>query len=206
MNIKILGVSGSPVNEGNTLGFLKASLQEASRIEGVSTELLTLGDKNIHDCIHCNWCLKKQSEGQFCQQKDDMDNVYPSVLAADCILFASPVYFGRLSGLSSIFFDRLRVFVHGNLYRNKLKHKVGGALAVGWLRNGGAEMTTMSINYGFWTLEMLVVKPGAVGISGIEGKNLISNDEYGLKSAQVLAKQCVEVTRLIKIGRASQTK
>ena len=202
ISIKIMGVSGSPVKEGNTQAYLKASLQAAERIEGVSSELITLADKNIHDCIHCNWCLKNQSEGQFCHQQDNMQEIYPLILEADCVLFASPVYFGRLSGLSSIFFDRLRVFVHGNLYKNKLEHKIGGALAVGWFRNSGAEMTTMSINYGFWTLGMLVVKPGAVGISGIEGNNLVSKDEYGLKSAQVLAKQIVEVTGLIKLGKS----
>lgn len=206
MKIKVLGICGSPVKRGHTQTFLEAALQEAEKIEGVDTEFVALSARTIHDCDQCNWCLKGQSEGQFCEKKDGMSDIYPLVLRADSLLFASPVYFGRLSGLLGNFIDRLRVFMHGNLYRHSLNDKVGGALAVSWLRNGGGETTILSINYALWRLGMLTVGTGAIGVSNIGEKEPISKDSYGMKSAQALARRVVEVTKLIKLGKEASTK
>ena len=208
MKIKILGVCGSPIKQGNTEVFLKETLKAAGEIEGVGTELLALAGMNIPDCVHCNWCLKGQKEGQFCQQKDDMTEIYPLILEADGLLLASPVYLGRLSGHLANFLDRLRVFIHGNYYRDRLKDKVGGALAVGWFRDGGEETTLLSINYAFWRLGMLTTR-GATGVSTLGGtgrsvpddKHLVLMDEYGLKSARRLARRMVELIKIIKLGR-----
>ena len=59
-----------------------------------------------------------------------MKIIYPKILEADGILLATPVHFGRLSGLMANMIDRLRVFVYGNVYRGQIRNKIGGALAV----------------------------------------------------------------------------
>jgi multimeric flavodoxin WrbA len=212
--IKILGVCGSPVKQGNTQVFLQEALSAAGEIPGVETRAVLLGEKDIGGCQHCNWCLKGQDEGQFCKQKDDMNEIYPLLLEADGLLLASPVYFGRLSGHLAVFIDRLRVFIHGKYYRGRLRHKVGGALAVGWARHGGAETTLLSINLAFSSLGMLTVSEigaslGAVGVSspGGTGKFVpddrlpVLKDEYGLKSARLLAGWMVELIKIIKTGK-----
>jgi len=207
VKVKILGVCGSPVKGGNTDLFLAEALKAAGEIEGVSTDAVFLSRKNINDCYHCNWCLRGQQEGQFCKQKDDMSEIYPLILAADGLLLASPVYFGRLSGRLANFVDRLRVFMHGNYYRYKLKYKAGGALTVGWFRAGGEETTLMSIEYAFQRLDMLTV-PGVAGISGLSSKesatddeHLILRDKYGLKSARRLARRMGEIIKIVKLGK-----
>ena len=213
MNIKILGVCGSPVKKGNTEAFLEEALKAAREMEGVNTELITLARRNINDCIHCNWCLRSQKEGQFCGQKDDMDEIYPLILEADGLLLASPVYFGRLSGLLANFVDRLRVFTEGKYYRRKLTDKVGGALAVSWFRSRGEEMTLLNINNALQRLGMFTF-PGAPGVATSGGtgkfdpddKLMVLKDEFGLESARRLARRMVEVIKIVKLGKEALAK
>jgi len=151
-------------------------LEEALKVAGdkkdVDTKLVSLYGKNINGCQHCNWCLRGQKKGQFCHQKDDMNEIYPLILEADGLVLASPVYFGRLSGHLANFVDRLRVFVHGNYYGGKLKDKAGSALAASWFRAEGEETTLLSINYAFWRLGMLTTE-GAAGLQGAAGVSTV---------------------------------
>ena len=98
MEIKVLGVCGSPIQGGNTETFLEEVSKAAEGTGDVKTELISLAGREIRDCRHCNWCLTKQVEGKFCSQNDDMAEIYAKVLQADGLLLASPVYIGRLSG------------------------------------------------------------------------------------------------------------
>ena len=214
MEIKILGVCGSPIKQGNTAAFLKATLKAAEEMDGVTTETVFLSGKDISDCQHCNWCLTGQKPGQFCQQNDDMNEIYPLLVEADGLLLASPVYFARLSGRMACFIDRLRAFAYGNYYRGQLKGKVGGALAVGWTRHGGVETTLLSLNFAFSSLGMLTAHErgaslGAGGVSSLSGTGkftpddrlAVLKDEYGLRSARRLARRMVELIRITKLGK-----
>ena len=214
MEIKILGVCGSPIKQGNTAAFLEATLKAAREMDDVQTEAVYLSGKDIGDCQHCNWCLTGQKPGQFCKQNDDMNEIYPLLVEADGLLLASPVYFARLSGRMACFIDRLRAFAYGNYYRGQLKGKVGGALAVGWTRHGGVETTLLSLNFAFSSLGMLTAHErgaslGAGGVSSLSGtgkftpddKLGVLKDEYGLRSARQLARRMVEFIRMGKLGR-----
>ena len=216
MVVKILGISGSPIKGGNTDTFLNESLKAAESTGDVETELITLAGKDIKDCRHCNWCLKKQTEGKFCAQSDGMTEIYPRLLEVDALILASPVYIARLSGYLACFLDRLRVFGHGNLYHGKLENKVGGAMAVGWSRNFGLETTLVCLASAILGMDMIMVAPrsiigsplGAVGLASENGtgrfdpgdKLGILQDEYGLKGATALGKRVAEIAKLIKIG------
>ncbi len=212
MEIKVLGICGSPVKGGNSEVFLREALRAIEGVQGVSTELIALSGKEIGDCLHCNWCLRKQEEGRFCNQQDDMTDVFPKVLEADAMLLATPVYFGRLSGYIACFIDRLRVFTHGNYYGGKLRNKVGGALAVGWARNSGMETTILTLLSALFILGMLPVVPrgalGAIGLSSEGGAGKFNpkerlgvlKDEYGLAQSRGLSERAVEMARLVKAG------
>ncbi len=208
MKIKVLGICGSPIKKGNTEVFLEEALKSAKEIEGVETQLLTLAHMDIHDCLHCNWCIRSQKEGQFCSQKDDMSEIYPLILETDALLLASPVYLGRLSGYLACFIDRLRLFMHGNYYAFKLRDKVGGALAVSWFRSGGGELTLLTINRAFSSLGMFPIQ-GTIGFSTLNGlgkfdpedKHLILKNERELESARRLAKRVVEIATIMKAGK-----
>lgn len=208
MKAKILGVCGSPVKGGNTEVFLEEALKAAREIEGIETELISLAKKNINSCQHCNWCLKGQREGRYCQQQDDMLEIYPSIEEADGLLLSSPVYLGRLSGHLACFMDRFRAFVVGNYYGDKLKDKVGGALAISWWRDRGEEATLLSIEFTFLLVDMLIAR-GAAGVSSFNGtgkfdlddRHLVMRDEYGLKSARRLGRRMAEIISMVKAGK-----
>ncbi|MDD5668015.1 MAG: NAD(P)H-dependent oxidoreductase, partial [Actinomycetota bacterium] len=93
--VKILGVSGSPVRGGNVEALLDRALHSQDGVPGVTHDIITLATAGIGDCIHCNWCLRKQEGGRRCSQDDGMSAIYPRVEEADVLLFATPVYFGR---------------------------------------------------------------------------------------------------------------
>ena len=220
VEIKVLGICGSPIKGGNAEVFLVEALKAAQEYSEVTTEMIPLAGKNIEDCRHCNWCLTKQEEDKFCAIKDDMTEIYPKVLGADALLLATPVYFTRLSGRLANFIDRLRCFIHGNYYQGGLPNKIGGAMAVAWWRNAGLETTLTSITFAFFGLNMMVVTPGygspfgAAGLSSEGGtgkfapedKLGVLRDEYGVRSAQALGRRVAEIARIMKAGQQAIAK
>ncbi|MBW2410337.1 MAG: flavodoxin family protein, partial [Deltaproteobacteria bacterium] len=96
--LKLLGISGSRVKDGNTIALLDESLGYARAQHGVEAESISLAGKNIAACNHCNWCIRNQSEDKYCTQDDDMSAIYPGLVKADGIILATPAHFGRLSG------------------------------------------------------------------------------------------------------------
>lgn len=212
MSIGILGICGSPISKGNTEIVLKRSLERVQSIPGVETSMVTLEGKEIADCRHCNWCLSKQTDKQPCVQSDAMDTIYPQVLEADALLLATPVYVARLSGYMAALLDRLRVFAHGNLYKDMLADKVGGALAVGWFRHGGMETALLSILFGFMTYKMIpvgtglgcpwgapvVASVGGTGRFNKERRHGALEDEFGLQAADILLERMVSVAEKLK--------
>ncbi|MFC1961697.1 flavodoxin family protein [Chloroflexota bacterium] len=219
MNINLLGICGSPTANSNTEVFLRESLEAARSSGDVKAKLVTLAGKEISECRNCNWCVTKQTEGNFCTQQDDMAGIYPLLAEADALLLASPVYMGRLNGHLACFLDRLRAFIYGNIYGKRMKNRVGSALAVAWGRNLGIETTLISIATTFLTLEMVFVGPpfgigsqfGATGLVSEQGtgrfyhgeRHGIQHDEHGIKGARALGKRVAEVAAMMKSGRNS---
>ena len=217
MKIKILGICGSPIKGGNTELFLQEALKGAAgAANGVTTELISLAGKKIQECIHCNWCLTKQTKEKPCSLTDDMDELYPRLSEADGYIFASPTYIGRLSGMIAVFLDRFRCIVHGPFYHGSMRNKCTGALTVTWHRNAGPEIAMLTLDMAAFTYNMLPVglgldagQLGAVGVSSLGGtgifdpedKHMVLKDEFGMKGARLMGERVVEVTRLIKAGQ-----
>jgi len=213
--MKVLGVCGSLVKGGNTEELLKYALQLAQK-EGVETQLVTLADKSIGDCVHCNWCLTRQKKGQYCTIKDDMVSLYQPVMEADILFLASPVYLGRLTGPLANFLDRIRCIEFGNAYTNCLADKIGAAFAVTWGRNAGVETALMSITEAFLMLDIVPcgahMSPfGAATVSSIHGtgefdsqdKLQVLKDEWGLNTTRMVVKRALTLGRIMKAGKTS---
>lgn len=103
--MKVMAICGSP-RSGNTEWMLQKVL-ESARTEGAETELVLLRDKDIRLCKGCMTC-ETGSSGKpgTCVIKDDMDPILPKMLAADALVFGTPVYFYMLSGCLKNFMDR----------------------------------------------------------------------------------------------------
>jgi multimeric flavodoxin WrbA len=212
MTCKILGISGSPVKKGNVETFLNRAM-EGLPAKDIERDIVHLSGLKIRDCIHCNFCLTKQSPDQYCSLKDDAQAVFEKAEAADIIVLASPVYFMRTSARMAALIDRFRVFVFGNLTVGRMKNKIGVSMAVSWLRQGGMELTHLSHVTTFLGLEMIPasvhkgVSPlGASAYASPQGSGDfdsqvtlgIENDELGLQSSRLIMRRAMELAKLIK--------
>lgn len=217
MKLKVLGISGSPVKDGNLETFMNYMLETASR-KGLHTEAVYLSKKKIQSCRHCNFCIANQTAEKYCSIDDDAQEIFDKIIASDIILLASPVYFMRSSSLMAALIDRLRAFLFGNVIRKKLKNKIGVSAAVSWMRNAGLETTHLSHICTFLSMGMIPasvhtgVSPlGASAVSSPNGsgefdENIrlgINNDESGLSSASILMSRAIELAELVKNGTSS---
>ena len=103
--MKIIAICGSP-RKGNTEWMLTKVL-ESARAEGAETELLLLRDRDIRLCRGCLTCeVGDDRQPGVCVIKDDVEDMLPKMLAADAIVFGTPVYLYMLSGLLKNLMDR----------------------------------------------------------------------------------------------------
>jgi len=103
--MKVLGICGSP-RKGNTEWMLEKLLKEVAK-GGIETELILLRKVNIKGCDGCLSCeVGGEKRKGVCRIKDDMEQIYPKILAADALALGTPVYFEMLSGLLKNFMDR----------------------------------------------------------------------------------------------------
>ena len=87
--IRILGISGSPVKEGNTEALLKEALNTTAADPEVQRTVFPLSGLQIVSCHHCNWCVKNQTVEKFCAVSDGMDGIYPALEKADALILAT---------------------------------------------------------------------------------------------------------------------
>ena len=212
--LKLLGISGSRVKDGNTIALLEASLGYAREHHSVEVESVSLAGMNIAACNHCNWCIRNQTVDQYCTQDDDMSAIYPTLLKADGIILATPAHFGRLSGLMADFIDRTRAFVHANIYKLPLRNKIGGSMALAYFRGGGIETTLSSLNLFFYVQHMIVASsglyqlgagaftsPDGKGQFAKEPRHIVLEDRVGVLSAKRLIDRIVELARIVSAGQ-----
>ncbi len=114
--MKILGICGSPRENGNTAAYLKMVLEEAAAL-GAETELVWLGDKSIHGCRGCYGCVKERR----CVVKDDFQAIFDKMAQADGILLGSPVYHASMTSELKALLDRAGF--SGRWAKNEMKEK-----------------------------------------------------------------------------------
>jgi multimeric flavodoxin WrbA len=207
--IHMVAISGSPVINGNTDVYLQRAMDSIASNPEIKIDIFHLAERQITGCRHCNWCIKKQTADKFCAISDGMDEIYPALVRSDAIILATPVHLGRMSGLLANMMDRLRVFVYGNIHREKLKDKVGGALIVAFLRHGGLELTLQVLNTSFALFQMIAIGRGGLALTSMDGtgktlkgvRHMVLEDSLGLMSAKDMIQRAVEIARIIQAGK-----
>jgi len=87
MEIKVLGISGSPHRHGNTETLLDSFL-DGARSVGASVEKVVLRDLDYMPCQGCNACHKTGD----CILQDDAITLFNKILKVDSVAVASPIY------------------------------------------------------------------------------------------------------------------
>lgn len=100
---KILILNGSPRKNGKTASLVKA-FTEGAESAGNEVHEIYVDSMDIASCKACEACTMN---GGFCVQKDAMEQVNEEYLWADVIVFASPMYWGTITGQLKILIDRL---------------------------------------------------------------------------------------------------
>lgn len=98
-NILIIQGGGRP--KGNTAQ-LAAHFAKGAGDAGHSVEVISLAQNEVNGCLGCNACRY----GKPCVQKDAFNTLIPKILMADCLVFASPLYFWTLSAKIKAFIER----------------------------------------------------------------------------------------------------
>ena len=93
----VLGIVGSPNQEGRTNQLVTAALEGAARA-GISTELVQMADHVVVACKDCQpWVCK---ENQKCTYEDDaFEYLSQKVLSCGALVLGTPVYMWDTSGM-----------------------------------------------------------------------------------------------------------
>ncbi len=109
----IVGVSGSPIPDGNTDRLVRALLEQSGR-EHTFVNLSTL------DFVPCRACAHLCARSNICPLEDDLRPYFEPILEADALVLASPIHGGTLTAWMFSFLSRIWCFHHlENLLEDK---------------------------------------------------------------------------------------
>lgn len=101
--MSVLVLLGSPRKKGNSTA-LARRIQKGAEGAGAEVEVVYLNGLKIRPCQACYTCRQPDSSG--CAVDDDMQSLYPKLLAAEAWVIASPVYWFTMSAQTKLFMDR----------------------------------------------------------------------------------------------------
>ena len=183
---KVLLLNGSPHMHGCTATALEEMIKIFNE-EGVETDLLQVGNKNIRGCIACGGCEKKGK----CVFDDDLVNeAAPKFEAADGLVVGSPVYYGSPNGTILSFMDRL-------FYSTSFsKHMKVGAAVVSCRRGGNS--ASFDVLNKYFTISGMQVASSTYWnqVHGFTAED-VKKDLEGLQTMRNLARNMAFLIRAI---------
>ena len=102
--MNITTILGSPVKQGNTatvLGWLEEELHR----EGHEVNRINIIEHDVRGCIGCRNC-RKVPDAPGCVQEDDAQTIFDHMIAADALIYASPLYCWGFSSQMKALIDR----------------------------------------------------------------------------------------------------
>jgi multimeric flavodoxin WrbA len=178
--MNVIAINASARKDGNT-AILLNTVAEELKAEGIETELIQLGGKNIKGCRACYKCFEKQDK--HCVVGTDMLNdIIDKMLDDDGILLGSPTYFSDVTANMRAVIERVGFVSRANDYM--LKRKVGAAVVA--VRRAGAIQAFIGMNLFIHYMQM--VMPGSSYWSIGVGRDIgdVLKDTEGLKTMKDL--------------------
>lgn len=189
--MKVLLINGSPRANGCTHTALSIVAEELNA-QGVETEEIHIGNKDIRGCIACLRCKKTGK----CVFNDLVNETAPKLAEADGIVIGSPVYYGGPNGTVLSFMQRL--FYSCGL---DLRMKVGASVVS--CRRGGNSATFEALNQ-FFGISGMPTVPSTYwnDVHGYTAENVYADGE-GVQTMRNLGRN---MAFLIKAIRAEKGK
>ena len=113
MNIEVLGISGSPIENSNTDRLIQAVL-DATELE---CEFVKLSQINIRPCLACKQCVPDN----ICKVKDDFPELAETIKKAKALIIGAYIPYKQIDGFTKALLERFWSLRHvSNLLRGKL--------------------------------------------------------------------------------------
>ena len=189
MNMKVLMINGSPRENGNTAIALD-EMKNVFEAEGVETEIVQVGNKNVRGCVACGRCAKLGK----CVFDDIVNELAPDFEAADGLVIASPVYYASANATLIAVLDRLFYSSHFDKTM-----KVGASIACA--RRGGCSATFDELNKYFTISNMPVASSQYWNSIHGRAPGEAQQDEEGKQTMRVLARNMAFLMKSIALGK-----
>ena len=188
--MKVLILNGSPRKGGNTEIAL-AEMEKIFAAEGIETETVCLGGRDIRGCIACRKCAQIGK----CVFDDVVNEVAPKLAEADAFVIGCPVYFASPAGGAISFMDRL---FFSTLGIDKTM-KVGAAVVT--CRRGGNTATFDVLNKYFTMTGMPVASSQYWNMVYGGSAEEVAQDAEGLQTMRTLGHNMVFMMKSFQLGK-----
>ena len=187
--MNVLMINGSPHAKGNTSVALH-EMEKTFKQEGIETEILHIGNKDIRGCIACYSCMEKGR----CVFEDAVNEAASKFEACDGLVIASPVYYASANATLIAVLDRLFYSTHFDK-----RMKVGASVVAA--RRGGLSATFDELNK-YFTISGMPVASSQYwnSIHGREPQEAV-RDEEGLQTMRTLARNMSFLMKSIALGK-----
>lgn len=187
--MKVILINGSP----NAKGCTYTALEEVSKTlksEGIETEIIHVGHKDIRGCIGCRQCKTKGK----CVFNDIVNDIAPKFKECDGIVIGSPVYFASANGTLVSFIDRLFY----SMTADKTM-KVGAAVVS--CSRGGNSATFDELNKYFTISQMPIASSQYWNMVHGNSPEEVQQDLEGLQTMRTLGKNMAFLIKSIQLGK-----
>jgi len=187
--MEVLLINGSPNANGCTFTALSEAAKTLNE-NGVDTEIVHVGNKDIRGCIACRKC----KENGKCVFNDIVNEAAPRFAECDGIVVGSPVYYSSANGSVVSFMDRL--FYSASCDKTM---KVGAAVVSA--RRTGCSSTFDVLNKYFSISGMPIASSQYWNeVHGFSADD-VRKDEEGLQTMRVLGRNMAFLIKSIALGR-----
>lgn len=185
----VLMLNGSPRTNGNTA----LALHEMEKVfteQGVTCELIHVGQKDIRGCIACRQCVKLG----HCVFDDVVNELAPKFQACDGLVVGSPVYYASANATLVALLTRL---FFSTPFDKRMK--VGACVVAA--RRGGLSATFDELNK-FFAISGMPIATSQYWNS-IHGREAgeAAGDAEGLQTMRTLARNMTFLMKSIQLGK-----
>ncbi len=187
--MKVLLINGSPKPNG-CINRAFEEIVDTLKKEGVDSEIIQIGSKDIRGCIACMNCRKTGK----CIFDDAVNEVAPKFEEADGLIIGSPVYFGSANATAVAFMTRL-------FYSTPFSKRFKVGAVVTSSRRAGNTATFDELNK-FFTISGMPVASGQYWneVHGYTAED-VEQDAEGLQQMRALGQNMAFLMKSIALGK-----
>lgn len=187
--MKALLINGSPHANGCTFTALNIVAEELQK-NGIETEIVHIGNKDIRGCIACGKC----TELGHCVFNDIVNEVAQKFEQADGLVVGSPVYYAGPNGTLTNLLDRL-------FFSTPFDKRMKVGAAVVSARRGGTTAAFDRLNKYFTISEMPIASSRYWNMVHGHTPEDVMQDEEGVQIMRILGRNMAFLMRAIAAER-----